>query len=790
MLADQTRSRIRCLYEQTAMVSRRVDTMGVCGIAEESFMARTFAFLPKLDALLPVGMILFLSGGLGAQTTTFEGEADVLTVEVPVHVVDRKGVPLRDLTVDDFELLDEGVVQSITGFRRTEIAAEASAGEPGSSPPSDEIPPPAARRRLLFLFDLAFSKPSAIARARDAARSLVLDRLHPSDLVGVATYTTDRGVQLLMTFSPDRGQVARAIDALSDPESLRLLANTDPLRFVLDPGSESFAAGPSLNETLDTGGRSGGGLGQEATANQRIIGERFARAERAFAVGRITAWTRALGDLASFLGNIDGRKNILLFSEGFDGRLLLGRRPATSGESLAERQQVASGQVFRVDTDQAFGNPKLQGDVNTMLNAFQRADSVIQAVDIDDVSMDGGRRDRGVGRDAMFYMANETGGVLLTNTNDLGVQLNRALRPTEVTYLLAFDATDRRGAGTFHRLRVKGPKGARLFHRSGYVEPEAFDTLHPIEKALLASDAIATLRPDETLGLNVLAVPFRASTTTAYVPVLIEVSGRSLLVGNDPDSLEIEIYAYATNRVGEIQGFFTDRVNLELRGNRHRFEQSGLKYYGKMDLGPGNFRIRTLVRNALTGASGLAATELTVPDYTGAGPVLLPPLFFEAPGQWVMVRSGAEDGIQRESVVYPFTVNGNPYVPDALPEVGGKEEAWLCLVGYDLGDQALFLEGTVRGEGGALVEGATLSLVERTVTGIKGMDKLLASFRADDLPAGRYTLEVAVTDDARVSLARSKFAFQVREEERVPAPEAPTDGAAPPSEGVDSSAAP
>ena len=789
MPRDETGSQVPCLNEQTAAVSRRVDTKGVRGIAEDSTMARPTALLPRLDALLLVGTFLFSTGSLGAQTTTFEGEADVLTVEVPVHVVDRKGVPIRGLTVDDFELLDEGVAQSITGFRRIEISAEASAGVQTGGPADDELPPPAARRRLLLLFDLAFSKPSAIGRARDAARSLVLERLHPSDLVGVATYSTDRGVQLLMNFSPDRGQVARAIDALSDPESLRLLDNADPLRFVLDPGRDSFATGPSPNETVAPAGRAGG-LGQEATTNQRIIGERFARAERAFAAGRITAWTRALGDLASFLGNIDGRKNVLLFSEGFDGRLLLGRRPSTGGESLAERQQVASGQVFRVDSDQAFGNPKLQGDVNTMLNAFQRADSVIQAVDIDDVSVDGGRRDRGVGRDAMFYMANETGGALLTNTNDLGVQLNRALRPTEVTYLLAFDATDRRGAGTFHRLRVKGPKGARLFHRAGYVEPEAFDSLHPIEKALLAGDAIATLRPDETLGLDVLAVPFRASTTTAYVPVLIEVSGQSLLVGNDPDNLEIEIYAYATNRVGEIQGFFTDRVHLELRGNRHRFERSGLKYYGKMDLGPGGYRIRTLVRNALTGASGLAATELNVPDYTGAGPVLLPPLFFEAPGQWVMVRGDADDGIQRESVVYPFTVNGNPYVPDALPEVGGSEEAWLCLVGYDLGDQALFLEGTVLGEGGTPVEGATLSLVERTVTGIEGMDKLLASFRADTLPAGRYTLEVAVTDDARVSLARSMFAFQVKEGQSVPVPDAPTDGIASPGEGTDSSAAP
>jgi len=50
--------------------------------------------------------------------------------------------------------------------------------------------------------------------------------------------------------------------------------------------------------------------------------------------------------------------------------------------------------------------------------------------------------------------------------------------------------------------------------------------------------------------------------------------------------------------------------------------------------------------------------------------------------------------------------------------------------------------------GKAAAHGGSLRLRERTVTGIPGLDKLVAAFDPADLPAGDYTLTVAVTDPA------------------------------------------
>jgi hypothetical protein len=54
------------------------------------------------------------------------------------------------------------------------------------------------------------------------------------------------------------------------------------------------------------------------------------------------------------------------------------------------------------------------------------------------------------------------------------------------------------------------------------------------------------------------------------------------------------------------------------------------------------------------------------------------------------------------------------------------------------------INGTVVSPDGAEVSAGRLALVERTVTGIGGLDKLLARFRVNDLASGTYTLRVAL----------------------------------------------
>jgi hypothetical protein len=75
-------------------------------------------------------------------------------------------------------------------------------------------------------------------------------------------------------------------------------------------------------------------------------------------------------------------------------------------------------------------------------------------------------------------------------------------------------------------------------------------------------------------------------------------------------------------------------------------------------------------------------------------------------------------------------------------------------VAYNMGGGSLAVDGEVLSANGQVLPGGQLSLVERTATGIAGVDKLLATFEPKGLPAGDYVLRVAVsnqTGDKRMS---------------------------------------
>jgi hypothetical protein len=112
-------------------------------------------------------------------------------------------------------------------------------------------------------------------------------------------------------------------------------------------------------------------------------------------------------------------------------------------------------------------------------------------------------------------------------------------------------------------------------------------------------------------------------------------------------------------------------------------------------------------------------------------------------------------------VVYPFTVNGEVYVPSARPSLLDGDRGRLCLVAYNLGPEAPHVEATVRTAAGEEVPGGAFELLERTATGIAGLDKLLAEFRTEGLAAGSYTLEVTVTDPGTGSQSRSSVPIDV-----------------------------
>jgi VWFA-related protein len=692
----------------------------------------------------------------------FAEAVDVTEVQVPVTVVGKDGLPIRGLRLGDFEVTDNGRRQILSRLETIDLEAL----EPGATRTEIEgAVPAAARRYFLLLFDHSFANPSSIRNAQKAAREFVVEALHPTDLAAVAVLTPDAGPRLVVTFTPDRAQVARGIDAVASPELLQMARGQDPLRFMIQVPSSTGGSVTARNTPVDDEFTQS--APDEMQSYFEVIGQRMENVERSFDRGQVEGWSSAMAQLGQALGSLRGRKYVVYLSEGFDSELLYGASSMGAspfeGQALTPSEQNLAGVL---DSESLYGSGGLRSSVDEMLREFRRADSVIEAVDISAFG-EAGAGDSSLGSEgSLFYMANETGGDVYPGGSDLDEQLEVMLRRTALTYLLTFQPTRLKHDGSYHRLKVKAalPAGAKLTHRVGYYAPKPFDELHPIERDLLIADAIAGATPSRDVKVNVLAAPFPANASRAYVPVVLEIAGESLVVGHEEDHLPIEIYAYVSDGTGAMSDFFTQVLTFNLAGRWDAFRSTGLKYYGHVDLDAGNdYLLRVVVRNGLTGRTGVETLPLDVPDYSGPAPVLLPPFVVEPPQRWFMVREKPPEEQDQEWFVYPFTIQGEPFVPAVAPVFRGQEDIQLCLIAYHLGVEDPQLRGRVLTKEGLDIEAGKLTLTDHIIAKQSGVDKLIARFSTAGLAPGQYELRLELLDPSWGEPAYQQIAFTVRD---------------------------
>jgi VWFA-related protein len=654
--------------------------------------------------------------------------------------------------------VDNGRKQTIQGIEVIDLETL----EPGASRVEIEgAVPAAARRYFLLLFDHSFANPGSIRRAQEASRRFVVESLHPTDLVAVAVLSPETGPSLVVTFTPDRAQIARGIDAVASTDLIQQAESQDPLRFLIQASGSATGTMASQEATVsdeyfqDSDGQIQGYLD--------VIRQQAGSAERSFDRGKIESWSAAMSELGKALNSLRGRKYVVYFSEGFDSQLLYGQDQVSSvtiaGQELSPLEQNQFGVL---DTEDVYGSGGLRNSVDGMLQEFRRSDSVIEAIDISARESGGGSTSSNQG--SLFYLANETGGEFLSGGGKLDDQLQVMLRRSAVTYLLTFQPNRVKQDGSYHRLKVKAdlPTGARLTHRAGYYAPRPFEELHRVEKDLLIADAIAGATPSSDVSVNVLAAPFPANEARAYVPVVLEIAGESLLVGHEEEHLPIEIYAYVSDQYGEMRDFFTHVLTFNLAGRWDAFRGSGLKYYGHVDLDAGtDYLLRVVVRNGRTGRTGVETLPLDVPDYSNHAPVMLPPFFVEPPARWFMVREQPPKGMESDWIVYPFTIHGEPFVPAVAPVVGRDEEIELCLIAYNLGVEEPELSGRVLSKGGGEVEGGTFALTDHIIATQSGVDKMVVRFRPEGLAPGDYDLLLDLLDPSWSSPAQQQVSITV-----------------------------
>jgi len=272
-----------------------------------------------------------------------------------------------------------------------------------------------------------------------------------------------------------------------------------------------------------------------------------------------------LSALAEETRDVEGRKYLVFFSEGFEDAVLHGdySRGRSLKASASNNSYTLAGGAAQV--------------VQKMTDRFRRAGWIIQAVD------PGGARDRdylfddtGLTNDGfknsfnssngLSMFAYETGGELYRSFNNLGIAMEGMLDKTSVTYLLSFQTGEIPLDGDYHEIKVvlkDAPRGAEVSHKPGYYAPEPWKSVD--EEATSFAIAQLILSDDDGGNLDVAALvtELKAEEGKTGLAVWLEADGDALLAGHDGEKVEADVFVYALDDGGKIHDFFTKRIEID-----------------------------------------------------------------------------------------------------------------------------------------------------------------------------------------------------------------------------------
>jgi|KBSSwiStaDraftv2_1062776.scaffolds.fasta_scaffold08883_3 VWFA-related protein len=670
---------------------------------------------------------------------------DVRIVAVPVFVTDKSGRAVPGLTADDFEIEDAGRSVPVAGFLTVD------AGVPAPPAPGPENPRlvAASRRQFLLLFDLTFSSAPGMLKARKAALEFLEKGPQPGDLVAAARLSP-AGVEVLVAFTPDIAQVARAVATLGTADQVRL---RDPLGLAYDlgfvPSETTGKWGLQIQEAPRGEGENRGQVLQLARAEQNAYRQ------------RVLGYVGELQRLAQLLDSVQGRKQVILLSGGFDQSVLLG---AQGTERADNAQAVVEGRLWEVQSDRHFGDSQTRGTLDALFQALARSDTLVHTVDVAGLAAGGGVDEAGFvptgsGQGSLAELAGRSGGRFVRDSNDLAAALREVLDASRYYYVLAFEPLEaKQKAGELRKLKIKVKRaGLAVSHRAGYTLPDAKAVAAPTAQ-MQAAEVIAKGLSGGALRLRAIAVPYRNPQGQSSLPVVLEIDGESLLGALSQKVLALEVYGYALDDKGRIEDALGLTPGLELDKLAPSIKAKGVQVLTAFRVREGPVDLRFLVRDRATGRVGSLRMTSVMPSFETGALLLSPPLVMDDPRARVVIPAPSR---ANQNLEIPFRVEDTPFTPQAAPVLRNGEARDVCLMAHagSGADTAAKLSAALVGDDGQVLPLETGAI--RSVADADRFRRLVVSVTPKGIPAGDYWLRLSIPTAPGAEESRSQFPVRV-----------------------------
>jgi VWFA-related protein len=516
-------------------------------------------------------------------------------VQVDAVVTDKDGKVVTDLKPEEVEIFEDGRKQKITHFSYNATTTEQSAKESKPTavnknaplvPPSRLRPEDVRRTIALIVDDLGLSFESTHF-VREALKKFVDQQMQPGDLVAIIR--TSGGMGALQQFTSDKRQLYAAIERVkwyaSGRSGISAFAPIEPPTPGAH-GADIDAAAEDLNQFR----------------------------EDVYAVGTLGA----VNYVVRGLRDLPGRKSILLISDGF--RIYSRDDPTRNYRTLQKLQRLideAGRASVVIYTMNATG---LQTLMPTAADDFSGRDFQ----QVQDAMAD--RRTVAFEtQEGLDYLAYETGGMPIKNTNDLSGGIRRVLAEQRGYYLIGYRPDQstfdpRTGRRRFHHLTVKVTRAGKFNVRMRHGFYGVSDEEKPKPKTLGQQLFDALASPFGATGVHLQLTSLFANDASAgsIVRSLLYIDPADLTfteeAGFHRTTIDVMAITFGDNGLPIDQIGRTYQIKLT-EDDFKRIMRWGLVYYLTVPVKkPGAYQLRVSLRDSASDRVGSASQFIDAPD--------------------------------------------------------------------------------------------------------------------------------------------------------------------------------
>lgn len=562
--------------------------------------------------------------------------AATTAILVDVVVRDRKGRPVTDLSVNDFEVAEDGLLQKVDTFARVSHGGGIGVGvawksqhptvavSASGTPDSPAVNTPLDEAATALVFDHLSSE--SLRLAQNATLAYV--PMNGESVSRVGVFATDPGIRILQPYTTDRSLVRRAVAHVmpsgTSAEEQKAERNDELMERRRGLQGESQAA------TSAAAGGSSAALAQNAAELGRRETElKLIQTElnmiRSFDnldrdhQGYDTS--QALMTVVRSLSYLPGRKTIVFFSEGLPVSPVLSAKL----DLVIEAANRANVTAYAVDAKGLRAKSSLSA-ARKEIDAFaeERLSQVSTGTDrteqpltmafervADTLKLDS--------RTGLARLAEDTGGFLVEQTNDLTSAFRRIDEDNQFHYLLTYSPKNATFDGKFRAIQVKVHRpGTQVFARKGYRAvrtPRAIDagSYEVPALALLDSTPLPNAFPVHAAGFS-----FPDPARPGLTPVLVHVDTASLRYLLDPQRSTYSGQAAIIVRIRDGRGNEVQKLGQQyvLSGEAKDLDaakRGEILFYREPDLPAGIYTMETIVFDATARQGSARVATLTVP---------------------------------------------------------------------------------------------------------------------------------------------------------------------------------